>query len=266
MLDRFNRHINYLRISVTDRCNLRCRYCMPEEGIKLLSHEDILTFDEIIGFTGLAVEKGIDKVRITGGEPLVRKGIVTLVGMIAEIPGITDLSMTTNGTLLEIFAADLKKAGLQRVNISLDTVDPEKYAWITRRGNLNDVIRGIEAAQKAGLSPIKINCVTGESSSEEDVKGVAEFCSKNRLELRYIEEMNLEQGKFSIVHGGIGGHCALCNRLRLTSDGKLKPCLFNDMEFDIRALGYHEALRLAVENKPEKGTTNSKNSFFNIGG
>ena len=110
MLDRFNRHINYLRISVTDRCNLRCRYCMPGEGIKLLRHEDILTFDEITRFTRFAVEKGIDKVRITGGEPLVRKGIVALVGMIAGIPGIADLSMTTNGTLLENFAADLKKA------------------------------------------------------------------------------------------------------------------------------------------------------------
>jgi cyclic pyranopterin phosphate synthase len=239
---------------------------MPDEGIKLLRHEDILSFDEITGFTRLAVEKGIDKVRITGGEPLVRKGIVALVGMIAEIPGISDLSMTTNGTLLENFASDLKKEGLQRVNISLDTVDPEKYAWITRKGNLNDVFRGIDAALKAGLTPVKINCVKGDSGSQEDAAGVDGFCRNNGLEVRYIEEMDLEKGRFSKVHGGTGGLCAECNRLRLTSDGKLKPCLFNGMEFDIREPGYEEALRLALENKPEKGMTNSNNSFYNIGG
>ena len=266
MLDRFNRHIKYLRISVTDRCNLRCRYCMPDDGIKLLRHEDILTFDEITAFTRLAVEKGTDKVRITGGEPLVRKGIAALVGMIADIPGITDLSMTTNGTLLENFAADLKKAGLQRVNVSLDTVDPQKYAWITRVGNLSDVFRGIEAARKAGLDPIKINCVRGGPGSQGDADGVGQFGRDNGLEVRYIEEMDLETGRFSKVHGGLGGLCAQCNRLRLTSDGKLKPCLFNGMEFDIRTLGYEEALRLALANKPEKGMTNSNNSFYNIGG
>ncbi len=266
MLDSFNRHINYLRISVTDRCNLRCRYCMPGEGIQLLKHEDILSFDEITRFTKIAVEKGIDKVRITGGEPLVRKGIVTLIGMIAEIPGIIDLSMTTNGTLLENFAEDLKRAGLQRVNISLDTVNPERYAWITRRGELQDVLRGIDSARKAGLNPVKINCVKGEAGLLEDAEGVGEFCRKQGLEVRYIEEMDLEKGRFSKVHGGTGGQCGICNRLRLTSDGKLKPCLFNGMEFDIRKLGCEEALRLALANKPEKGMTNSKNSFYNIGG
>ena len=126
MYDRFNRNINYLRISVTDRCNLRCIYCMPEKGIHLLRHEDILSFDEIADFTRVAVANGVTKVRITGGEPLVRKGIVTLVGMISAIKGIKDLSMTTNGVLLKQFAQDLRAAGLQRVNISLDTIDPEK--------------------------------------------------------------------------------------------------------------------------------------------
>lgn len=266
MFDRFDRQINYLRISVTDRCNLRCRYCMPEEGIRLMRHEDILTFDEITEFTRVAVAKGIGKVRITGGEPLVRKGIVSLVEMISGIPGLNDLSMTTNGTLLEKFAADLKTAGLQRVNISLDTVDPERYRRITRQGVLDDVLRGIEAAGRAGLNPVKINCVRSETGPKDDAEGVGEFCRKHRLELRYIEEMDLEKGRFSKVHGGTGGQCAVCNRLRLTSDGKLKPCLFNGMEFDIRKLGYEEALRLALENKPEKGTSNSINSFYNIGG
>lgn len=266
MLDRFNRQINYLRISVTDRCNLRCRYCMPEEGIKLLRHEDILTFDEITDFTTEAAANGITKVRITGGEPLVRKGIVTLVSMIAGIDGINDLSMTTNGTLLGQFAGELHNAGLQRINISLDTIDPEKYSLITRKGNVNDVFRGIEAAIKANLVPVKINCVIRESKSEKDAMEVAEFCKVNGLEIRFIREMNLSRGTFSVVEGGSGGNCSACNRLRLTSDGKLKPCLFNDAEYDIRKLGYEKALKKAIEIKPEEGLTNLKNDFYNIGG
>ena len=155
MFDRFNRSIDYLRISVTDRCNLRCRYCMPEKGIRLLKHEDILSFDEMAEFTKVAVRKGIKKVRITGGEPLVRKGIVTLVSMISEIDGIKDLSMTTNGILLRNFASDLKKAGLHRVNISLDTIDPVKFSYITRDGKITDVLDGINAAKDAGFCLLK---------------------------------------------------------------------------------------------------------------
>jgi GTP 3',8-cyclase len=264
--DRFNRPINYLRISVTDRCNLRCYYCMPEEGIHLLRHEEILTFDEITDFTKTAVASGITKVRITGGEPLVRRGIVILVGMIAGIDGIKDLSMTTNGTLLDQFADDLHKAGLQRINISLDTIDPEKYADITRKGNLNDVFKGIDAAKKANLVPIKINCVIKESKSEKDAMEVTEFCKSNDLELRYIKEMDLAKGTFSTVDGGSGGNCSVCNRLRLTSDGKLKPCLFNDFEFDIRKIGYEKAIKMAVNMKPEQGLNNLKDGFYNIGG
>ncbi len=239
---------------------------MPEEGIHLLRHEDILTFDEITDFTKTAVASGITKVRITGGEPLVRKGIVILVGMIAGIDGIKDLSMTTNGTLLDQFAAELHKAGLQRINISLDTIDPEKYADITRKGNLNDVFKGIEAAKKANLVPIKINCVIKESKSEKDAMEVAEFCKSNDLELRYIREMDLAKGTFSTVDGGSGGNCSVCNRLRLTSDGKLKPCLFNDFEFDIRKTGYENAIKMAVNMKPEQGLNNLKDGFYNIGG
>jgi len=266
VFDRFNRQIDYLRISVTDRCNLRCRYCMPEEGIKLLRHEDILTFDEITDFTRVAVAGGITRVRITGGEPLVRKGIVTLTGMIASIHGIKDLSMTTNGTLLAEFAGDLRNAGLQRINISLDTIDPVKYSSITRKGNLNDVFRGIEAAIKANLVPVKINCVVRESKSERDAMEVAGFCRSNGLEIRFIREMDLGRGTFSVVDGGSGGNCSACNRLRLTSAGKLKPCLFNDAEFDIRELGYEMAIKMAVEVKPEQGLNNFKNGFYNIGG
>jgi GTP 3',8-cyclase len=266
VFDRYNRNINYLRISVTDRCNLRCTYCMPEEGIQLLHHKDILTFDEIRDFTRIAVVGGITKVRITGGEPLVRKGITTLVSMISEINGITDLSMTTNGTLLGQFAHELRAAGLQRINISLDTVDPEKFAAITRTGNINDVFEGIHAARKAGLYPIKINCVVKKSKDENEARGVTQFCKDNDLEIRYITQMDLVKGHFSMVEGGTGGNCALCNRLRLTANGKLKPCLFSNIECDIRTLGFEKALKQALAMKPECGSTNMTGAFYNIGG
>ena len=266
MYDRFDRAINYLRISVTDRCNLRCWYCMPEEGIHLLRHEDILTFDEIAGFTEVAVRNGITKVRLTGGEPLVRKGIVTLVNMIARIEGIEDLSMTTNGVLLKEYAVDLKKAGLHRVNISLDTADPARFSQITRGGNLADVMNGIKSAKDAGLLPVKINCVIIDSPEEEDARNVTEFCNENQLEIRYIYQMDLVRGHFSTIVGGIGGNCALCNRLRLTSDGKLRPCLFNDLAFDIREMGFEDAIKKAVDLKPECGSNNLSGEFYNIGG
>jgi len=264
--DKFNRNISYLRISVTDRCNLRCRYCMPEEGIQLLRHEDILSFDEIVGFTEAAVKRGVEKVRITGGEPLVRRGIVNLVGMISQIEGIKDLSMTTNGVLLKSYAEELKAAGLQRINISLDTIDPQKYLYITRGGNIDDVIAGIEAAKNAGLLPVKINCVINESGDETDAQEVAAYCNNNNLEIRYIRQMDLVKGHFSTVDGGTGGECALCNRLRLTSNGMLRPCLFSDIKLNIRVMGYDEAITKALELKPECGSNNLTGSFYNIGG
>lgn len=266
MFDRFNRKLNYLRISVTDRCNLRCTYCMPEEGIKLFRHEEILTFDEITGFTKVAVANGVTKIRITGGEPLVRKGVTALIRMISEIKGIEDLSMTTNGTLLKQYAQELRAAGLHRVNISLDTIDPEKFKVITRNGNINDVFEGINAAKEAGLFPVKINCVVKDSKEEEEAKAVARFCIDNNLKIRYIRQMDLVRGHFSIVDGGTGGDCSSCNRLRLTSNGKLKPCLFSNIEFDIRELGFEKAINLAAELKPECGSKNETGTFYNIGG
>ena len=178
MYDRFNRHINYLRISITDRCNLRCKYCMPAEGIELMHHDDILSFEEIVEVVKTGVNNGITKVRLTGGEPLVRKGIVDLVRMIAEVEGIEDLAMTTNGTLLEQFAQQLKDVGLKRVNISLDTLDPEKYADLTRGGSVESVFRGIEAAQKASFDPIKINCVIMKTSDEPDALAVKKLLKR----------------------------------------------------------------------------------------
>lgn len=266
MYDRFNRKINYLRVSVTDRCNLRCQYCMPAGGIALMRHKDILNFNEIIEVVETAVNAGVDKVRITGGEPLVRKGITDLIGMLSGIHGIRDLSMTTNGTLLPRFAGELKAAGLMRVNISLDTLNKEKYHQITRVGKLEDALKGIDAALEAGLSPVKLNCVIRESLMEPDAQQVKKFAEQKGVEVRFIPMMDLHQGTFGEVIGGEGGHCATCNRLRLTPDGRIKPCLFSDLAWSVRELGAEEALRQALENKPSCGTSSQKSDFYNIGG
>jgi cyclic pyranopterin phosphate synthase len=174
--------------------------------------------------------------------------------------------MTTNGTLLKKYALELKAAGLNRVNISLDTIDPEKFTAITRNGNVNDVFEGIDAAKSAGLFPVKINCVIRNSKDEEEAIGVTMFCKENDLEIRYIRQMDLIRGHFSTVEGGSGGNCSLCNRLRLTSNGKLKPCLFSNIEFDIREFGFENAIKLAAEMKPECGSKNETDAFYNIGG
>lgn len=266
MYDRFNRHINYLRISVTDRCNLRCTYCMPEEGVQLMQHSDILSFEEIVDVVKVAVKLGIDKIRLTGGEPLVRKGIVQLVEMIAAIDGIKDLALTTNGILLPELASDLKKAGLQRINISLDTVNPEKYRQLTRGGDINKVFQGIKAAQDVGFMPLKINCVVFKSSDDDDARAVKAFCKENNLEVRFIRQMNLKTGEFSVVEGGKGGNCKICNRLRLTANGMVKPCLFSEDEYAVRELGPEQAILSALNNKPLNGCFNRKGSFYGIGG
>jgi cyclic pyranopterin phosphate synthase len=266
MYDLYNRKINYLRISVTDRCNLRCRYCMPAEGIPLLKHSDILRFDEIMEFTQIAVAMGINKVRITGGEPLVRKGIVELTQMLASIAGIDDLGMTSNGIFLDRFAQPLADAGLHRVNISLDTLDEEKYNHITRHGKLPDALRGIAAADRAGLHPIKLNCVVKKDSHEPDAISVRQFAEAHGYQVRYIPQMDLAEGTFGRVQGGEGGHCSSCNRLRLTSDGKILPCLFSNISYDIRELGAEKAIEMALQQKPLSGTTNKTSCFSNIGG
>ncbi len=266
MLDRFNRRIRYLRISVTDRCNLRCRYCMPEDGIKFLHHGEILSFEEIVKVVKVAVPLGIDKIRLTGGEPLVRKGVVDLVKMLAQVRGVKDLAMTTNGLLLGEFAGDLAKAGLKRINISLDTLDPEKFFQITRGGKIEEVLNGIYAAKAAGLNPIKINCVVNTFDDEEDANSIKNFCDQNHLELRLISKMSLNEGVFGVVRGGTGGDCTNCNRLRLTSNGMIKPCLFSTAEYSVREHGPGKAIELALCGKPEKGTKNQNNDFYNIGG
>ncbi|HOW50850.1 MAG TPA: radical SAM protein [bacterium] len=265
MFDPFSRKIDYLRISVTDRCNLRCRYCMPEEGVRPMSHDDILSFEEIAAFTRIAVGIGITKVRLTGGEPLVRRGVVSLVAQLALIEGISDLAMTTNGLLLAEYAASLREAGLMRINVSLDTVDRDRFREITRRDELEAVLAGIAEARRVGF-PVKINTVIERSPEEPDAAAVAVWAAAEGLPIRFIRQMDLAHGQFYGVIGGTGGDCAHCNRIRLLADGKVKPCLFSDLGFSVRELGAEEAIRRAIAAKPEKGTCNTNGGFYNIGG
>jgi len=278
LADSFQRPLNYLRISVTDRCNLRCIYCMPAEGISLASHEDILRYEEIHLVAQAAAELGITKLRLTGGEPLVRARLTDLVSLLAKIPGIDDISMTTNGLLLERHAMELKKAGLQRVNISLDSLRKERFRKITRVGKLGDVLRGIEAAKEAGLNPVKINMVVMRGINDDEVKHFALLTIRDGWNVRFIEFMPFTEGgkknnhlvpvaevmqqietlgklephipggggpaRYYRFHGATGTigfispltdcFCKECNRLRLTADGKLRPCLFSDEEIDLR--------------------------------
>jgi cyclic pyranopterin phosphate synthase len=279
LADSFQRPLNYLRISVTDRCNLRCVYCMPTEGIPLAAHEDILSYEEIVTVTQAAAELGIVKVRITGGEPLVRAGLVGLVAMLAQIDGIDDISMTTNAELLERHAGDLKAAGLHRVNVSLDSLRGDRFGQITRVGDLDRVLRGIAAAKEDGLGPVKTNTVVIRGTNDDEVVDFARLTLEDDWNVRFIEYMpfaNGDQraddlmvpvaemrrriealGRLEPAFGGGGGpakyfrlpgamgtigfispvsehFCQACNRLRLTADGRLRPCLFSDDEVDLR--------------------------------
>jgi len=239
---------------------------MPPQGVPLRTHADILTYDQITAFTALAVSLGIRKVRITGGEPLVRKNLQQLIAMLSQIEGITDLALTTNGQLLKEKAVTLKAAGLHRVNVSLDTIDPALYAQITRGGMLQLTLAGIRAAQTAGLNPVKINCVIDDEHQEPHKEAMRQFALKEGLQVRFIHRMSLPNGRFSVVEGGTGGDCARCNRLRLTSDGMLMPCLFSDLAYNICSMGYTQALEAALLNKPPKGTCNRSENFYTIGG
>ena len=293
MNDEYGRKINYLRISVTDRCNLRCLYCMPEEGVCAMSHDEILRIEEIETIARVATRIGIKSVRLTGGEPLVRKGVVDLVHSLHEMPGIENISMTTNGVLLPKMADELKRAGLSRVNISLDTLDPDQFEFITRVGKIESTLAGIDAALEAGFNPVKINAVTVRSLNQ-DFLAFAKLSIDRPLHVRFIEYMPVgtstgsdgtgwgkqdvvpseellgiinerarEEGLPELVPAGnddkpigwgparyfefpgakgtvgfispLSRHfCSECNRLRLTADGKLRPCLFSDREVDVR--------------------------------
>ncbi len=194
MNDNRGRQIDYLRISVTDRCNLRCRYCMPEEGTELFSHEEMLSLEELVQVCRCAAGLGISRIKLTGGEPLVRKNVVWLVEEIRKIPGIEDITMTSNGILLTGMAENLRRAGLSCVNVSLDTLDPERFAVITRRDSYEAVMQGIRAAKEAGLE-VKINCAVMEDFKEKDVLEFAEFSIRSGIPVRFIEMMPIGQGK-----------------------------------------------------------------------
>lgn len=219
--DSFQRPINYLRISVTDRCNLRCIYCMPTDGVHLISHEDILSFEEIRTIVKAGAELGIKRVRITGGEPLVRLGLPELIRMLAQIDTIDDISLTTNGTLLGRYAAELKQAGLRRVNISLDTLKPEKFDFIARSDKLGDVLKSIEVAKNVGLDPVKLNMVVMSGINDDELLDFGAKTINEEWHVRFIEFMpftgkGIEAPQFVSVSD---------MRKRLELLGKLEPCL-----------------------------------------
>jgi len=195
LLDPYKRKINYLRISVTDKCNLRCRYCMPEEGIPLISHGAILTYEEILRIVRVFAAEGISKVRLTGGEPLVRKGIVDFISRLSQIEEIKDLSLTTNGILLKEYARDLKRAGLKRINVSLDSLTKERFFQITRRDEYERVWNGIEEALRVGFSPIKINMVAIKGLNDDEIESFARLTLHLPLTVRFIEYMPSGNGE-----------------------------------------------------------------------
>jgi len=285
MKDDFGRTIDYLRISLTDRCNFRCRYCMPPEGVKMMDHDNILTLEEIVRVAHISAGLGVSKIRLTGGEPLVRKGVISLIKNLASISGIENISMTTNGYYLENMAVDLKNSGLNRLNISLDTVNREKFNTITLSDGLDRVLRGIQAAKDAGFEPIKLNTVAVRGFNDDEIINLADYTVKEGLILRFIEQMPFNEGnadsfmsaseiirileseygiarevkdKKRLISAGSGpaslfqfekkglivgfitpvsNHfCSSCNRLRITADGKLKPCLLSGDEINLKAL------------------------------
>ena len=267
MLDHFKRNISYLRISVTDQCNLRCLYCMPpDKELTFMPANELLSVEEIHNVVKALVPYGIRKIRLTGGEPLFRPDIIEVVKAITSIPEISDIGLTTNGMLLAKYAQQLFDAGLKRINISLDTLDAEKFALLTSGGQLDHLLKAIAKAKEVGFSPIKINCVRTEDFSPEDRTKLEDFCDSNGLQLRFIRQMDLKKGYFWPVEGGDGGDCKICNRIRLTANGYFKPCLFNDKAYSIREEGIVEAFLKTINNKPERGEINTTNRFSNIGG
>ena len=302
--DSFARVIDYLRISITDKCNLRCIYCMPSDGVAPARHADILNYEEIIRIAAVAARLGVRKIRLTGGEPLVRKNLAFLVSSLRAIPGIEDLSLTTNGILLGQHAKTLADAGLDRVNISIDSFRPERYREITRGGDLDAVLRGIQAAEQAGLRPLKINMVPMRGMNEDEILDFAGITIDTERHVRFIECMPVGSANFwdsekyvttAEIRGvietlgslspvrvrkngpskyyriegakGVVGfisalthhYCGDCNRLRLTADGKLRPCLFSETEIDIRSAiragspdeEIERLLKLSIEVKPK---------------
>ncbi len=268
LLDRFNRRINYLRISVTDRCNYRCIYCMPEAPFMRKSHSDILSYEQIESVAKVAARMGIRKIRLTGGEPLVRKDIERLVAKLAVIDAINEVCMTTNGSLLADMAMKLKRSGLARVNISIDSLDANRFRRITRGGDLLGALAGVEAAKKAGLTPIKINMVILNDTTEEDIETMQAFCDEQGLQLQKIMQFSLYDRadlsrRFQTQRPP---ECSQCNRIRLTADGFLKPCLFSDNEIRVDFGNIAGSILEAVAKKPKNGSHCRNRLMSQIGG
>lgn len=266
--DPYNRKIDYLRISVTDRCNHRCVYCMPEEGVVPKHHDSILSYEQIGSIATVAASLGISKIRLTGGEPLVRHDMEALVAKLSKINGIAELAMTTNATLLAKKAKVLKQNGLARVNISIDSLDPKKYHAITRGGNLKHALAGVDAAIKASLTPIKINMVITTDTTEDEIKRMQDYCRRKKLTLQKIMQFSLyDRNELSKhIQTERPPKCVSCNRLRLTADGFFKPCLFSEKEIKIDFQNIAASIRKAVSLKPENGVACNNRYMNQIGG
>jgi len=307
MADRYHRNISYMRISITDLCNMRCQYCMPENGIEKKPHQELLSFEQIISIVKASVPLGIEKIRITGGEPLVRNGIINLVEQIKRVEGIKEIAMTTNGSLLKTMAKPLKEAGLSRFNISIDSLDPSRYKEITRGGNLSDVLEGIETVLSLGMMPLKLNTVVIGGLNDHEVADFAKLTIDRNIDVRFIELMPVgqasqwakerfisndvllkrlglmvtevaekgspakyfrlpgAQGRIGFINPISHHFCHECNRLRLTSDGKLKPCLHSNDEIDLKPVLHQpeeqitQMIARAIKSKPEKHHLDQEN-------
>lgn len=321
MLDGYKRKIDYLRVSVTDRCNLRCQYCMPASGVDLRAHEEILSYEELLRLIGAAVACGFSKIRLTGGEPLVRKNIAAaLIAPVAAMDGVEDISMTTNALLLPALAEELKAAGLNRINISLDTLDPEKYAWLTRMGNVADALAGLDAAIAAGFAPVKVNALAL-GQLKGSFSEVARLSVERPIHVRFIEYMPIgnqnlppessylpmkyvieeieadqpleetegpkgwgpavykripgAMGTIGFIRAESHEFCENCNRMRITSDGRIRGCLFASGDTSIRDLLRSgasqdvlvEAFSQAIAQKPKaRENLVAPNQMSSIGG
>ncbi|MBQ6174126.1 MAG: GTP 3',8-cyclase MoaA [Clostridia bacterium] len=294
MIDRYGREITYLRLSVTDRCNLRCRYCMPPEGVEKKPHADMLTEDEMITAVEAAASLGVTKLRVTGGEPLIKRNIVSICRRAARVEGIREVCITTNGLLLPEMAEDLIEAGVSRVNFSLDTLDPDRYAAITRVGSLDRALAGLRTALTAGFRKVKLNAVLIGGFNDDEIRPLAELTLRDDLDVRFIELMPMPggeafgqesyipvtrvlealpglrpeesdgvarlyrlpgaKGRVGLISPVSRHFCAACNRIRLTADGRIKPCLHSAEEVSLKGLGFaemREAMARAIMDKPQ---------------
>lgn len=312
MQDGHARNITYLRLSVTDLCSFRCRYCMPAGGVPKRDHRDVCSVEELVEITRAAADCGVRKVRLTGGEPLVRRGILEICRGISAIPEMEELCLTTNGAALPQLAGPLKEAGVDRLNVSLDTLRPDRFAYITRTGRLEDVLRGLEAASEAGFTGTKLNVVLMKEFNEDEIPDFVTLARRYPLEVRFIELMPIGEGQNAqflpaqavlnacpdlrpVESSGVarryrppGGpglvgliepmshrFCGDCDRIRVTADGNLKPCLHSNQEIPLRGL-HGEALRRAVAAgiaaKPERhhmnetGRSEAGRNMHQIGG